>query len=159
MPTIGHDCHITLNHPNVNGGLPYGFLVDEENNTRPGGVQITREVASDGSTRVFVLFDIVLADNSINPDGTKHAYDRMMDYIKLTQYLQQLSGIELNTPIGIYSNLFAIGFTADERHLPKSSLVKCQLNNLGIYWPPADAHDFYASMWDGPLLWGISFWR
>jgi len=58
MPTIGQDCHITLTHPAVNAGQPYGFLVNEEpgESTRPGGIQITRQVNSDGNILVWVLF-------------------------------------------------------------------------------------------------------
>ncbi len=159
MPTIGMDCHITLTHPSVNGGLSYGFLVDEEEKgTRPGGVQITREVMTDGTT-VYVLFDIILADHAINPDGSPHAADRSHDYTMLLQYLAQISSIQLLTPVGLLANLFAVGFTADERHLPKSSLVKCQLNNSGIYWPPVPQAKFTASIWDGILTWGTSYWR
>ena len=151
---------ITLTHPAVNAGQPYGFLVDEEERgTRPGGIQITRQVLSDSSTLVCVLFDIILADHANNPDGSAHTKTRMQDYSMLLQFLAQRSGIQLQSPIGTLLNLFAIGFTADERHMPASSLIKCQLNNYGIYWPPVDPDQLSLSVWDGVLTWSTSYWR
>ena len=41
MPTIGTDCHITLSHPDVNGGQPYGFILSPETRSRPEGIQVT----------------------------------------------------------------------------------------------------------------------
>lgn len=161
MPTIGQDCHITLSHPLVNGRAAYGFLLNEEpgESTRPGGVQITRQVLSDGSTLVWVLFDILLADRALNPDGSAHAKTRAQDYAVLLQYLAQLSDIAVQTPVGTILNLFAVGYTADERHMPYSSLIKCQLNNYGIYWPPVDPDTLAQSLWDGALTWSTSYWR
>lgn len=160
MPTIGEDCHITLAHPLVNGGSAYGFLVSEEaGGSRPGGVQITRQVLSDGNTLVWVLFDIVMADHALNPDGSPHAKTRAQDYAMLLQYLAQRSDINLQTPVGTIVNLFAVGYTADERHLPYSSIIKCQLNNYGIYWPPVDPDLLAQSFWDSALTWATSYWR
>ena len=161
MPSIGQDCHLTLTHPAVNGGQPYGFLLNEEpgENTRPGGVQITRQVSSDGSILVWILFDVLMADHAINPDGSVHQASRIEDYHMLMEYLSQGSGIILTSPIGAILNLFAVGFTADERHMPYSSLIKCQLNNYGVYFPPVDAATLNLSVWDGTLTWDTSYWR
>jgi hypothetical protein len=159
-PVIGQDCHITLTHADVNSGSPYGFLVDDdEKGTRPGGVQITHEVDSAGTTRLWLYFDVLLSDNSINPDGSIHSPTRTADYAALLQYLGKMDGIILDTPIGSFLNLGAVGWTADERHLPKSSIVKCQVNNIGVYWPPVDSAALELSIWDGTLTWGTSYWR
>jgi hypothetical protein len=160
-PVIGQDCHITLTHADVNSGAAYGFLVVEEANkgTRPGGVQITHEVDSLGSTRLWLYFDILLSDNSINPDGTAHTPTRAQDYAMLLQFLEKREGLILDTPIGSFLNLGAVGWTADERHLPFSSVIKCQINNIGIYWPPVDAATLNLSVWDGTLTWASSYWR
>ena len=159
-PVIGQDCHITLTHAEVNSGLPYGFLVEvSEKGTRPGGVQITHEVDSAGTTRLWLYFDVLLSDRSINPDGSAHAADRAADYALLLQYLGKMDGLMLDTPIGSFLNLGAVGWTADERHLPKSSIVKCQVNNIGVYWPPVDSATLELCIWDGTLSWGSSYWR
>ncbi len=159
MPTLGQDCHITLAHPAVNNGEAYGFLVVEEGGSRPGGVQVTRQVLSDGNTLVWVLFDILMADRAVNPDGSPHARTRAQDYAMLLQYLARRSDISLQTPVGTIVNLFAVGYTADERHMPSSSIIKCQLNNYGIYWPPVDPDTLAQSLWDGLLTWSNAYWR
>lgn len=159
-PVIGQDCHITLTHADINGGEPYGFLVNDDNTgTRPGGVQITHEVDSEGTTRLWLYFDVLLSDNSINPDGSAHAFTRSQDYALLLQYLAKLDGLILDTPVGSFLELGAIGWTADERHLPGSSIVKCQINNVGVYWPPVDSATLELCIWDGTLTWGTSYWR
>ncbi len=163
MPTIGQDCHITLTHPLVNGGQAYGFLVNENGGTRPGGVEITHEVDTYGTTRLWLYFDILLADFAINPDGSIHQATRQADYSRLLQYLSQLDSIQLATPIGVFLNLGAIGWTADERHLPNSSIMKCQINNIGVYWPPIPEDILAACIWGsddiGARTWATSYWR
>jgi hypothetical protein len=156
---LGKNCHITLTHANVNQGQPYGFLVNEEHGTRPGGVEITHEVDSGGTTRLWLYFDVVLADAAINPDGSPHLASRDEDYQMLLRYLSQLDGLTLSTPVGAFLNLGAIGWTADERHLPNCSLIKCQINNIGMYWPPIDEDTLKQCVWDGILTWGSSYWR
>jgi len=105
------------------------------------------------------FFDILLADNAINPDGSTHIASRLTDYNMLMTYLSQKSELVLTSPIGAIVNLFAIGFTADERHMPLKSIIKCQLNNYGIYFPPVDPITLSLSMWDGTLTWETSYWR
>ena len=156
---IGKNCHVRLTHADINGGEPYGFLVQIENGTRPGGVQITHEVDSAGTTRLWLYFDVLLADQALNPDGSRHVTSRAQDYAVLLKYLAKLEGLALDTPVGTFLNLGAIGWTADERHLPLSSLVKCQINNVGVYWPPIDAETLKLCLWDGTLTWATSYWR
>ena len=159
IPVIGQDCHITLTHADVNGGQPYGFLVQEDTGTRPGGVQITHEVDGYGTTRLWLYFDVLLSDNSINPNGSAHIPTRAQDYALLLQYLGKMDGLILNTPMGSFLNLGAVGWTADERHLPHSSIIKCQINNIGYYWPPVDIATLELSQWDGTLTWATGYWR
>ena len=67
---IGKDCHIILSHPEIDDGEGYGFLLAEDQGIKNGGVQITREVDSGGTTRLWLHFDVLLADRAVNPDGT-----------------------------------------------------------------------------------------
>jgi hypothetical protein len=160
LPVIGQDCHITLTHAGVNGGQAYGFLVEDDGKgTRPGGVEITHEVDSAGSTRLWLYFDVLLADNALNPDGSTHSFTRAQDYAMLLQYLARMDGLILDTPVGSFLNLGAVGWTADERHLPRVSTIKCQINNVGVYWPPVDSAALELSIWDGSLTWATSYWR
>ena len=159
MPTIGSDCHITLAHAAIDSGTPYGFLVLEDGGIRAGGIQIVREVSTDGGMRVWVYADILLADHAVNPDGSVHAATRAEDYAKLLLFLDRREGLEMTSPAGALTNLGALGFTADERHLPDHAVVKCQFNNAGSYFPPVDPEQLAQSIWDGPLTWETSFWR
>ena len=96
------------------------------------------------------------------------------DSVKVAQFLNRYqSGIRLQylatnrlrvpyvttSPAGALTNLGALGFTADERHLPDHTVVKCQFNNAGSYFPPVDPEQLAQSIWDGPLTWETSFWR
>jgi len=159
MPAIGTDCHITLAHAAIDGGAAYGFLVDSRQKTYPEGIRINREVISSGVTQVWLYFDVLLADNLLNPDGSMHAQTRAQMYSKLLQFLTMPSGIEVSTPVGTFTNLGALGFTADERHLPLSTIVKVQFNNAGYYWSPVAPELLAQSVWDGVLTWNTSYWR
>ena len=164
---IGENCHLILYHADVNGGAAYGFLVNKDNSPRECGVQVTREVVSDSTdstnsttgTQLWLNFDIILADNLINPDGSIHAYTRAQDYAMLLQFLAQPAGLQLDTPVGSFLNLGALGWSADERHQPAFSVVKCGLNNVGYYFPPVDPALLAFSLWDGTLTWESSYWR
>jgi len=71
----------------------------------------------------------------------------------------QSSGITLVTPVGAFTNLGALGYSADERHRPHHSIIKCELNNVGYYFPPVDPDLLALSLWDGTLTWSTSYWR
>lgn len=167
MARIGEDCHLILQHPDVNGGDPYGFLCPKDNSHRELGVQVTREVVSDSTdetnaitgTQLWLNFDLILADDLYDPNGEKHPKSRAADYAMLTLFLAQPAGIALTTPAGTYTNLGALGWSADERHLPNHSIIKCGLNNVGFYFPPVDPELLALSVWDGTLTWETSYWR
>ncbi len=74
----------------------------------------------------------------VNPDGSPRSGSRAADYALLSRYLERRSGLEVGTPVGVFANLGALGHAANEIHLPTQSLVRCQFNNAGTYWPPVD---------------------
>lgn len=157
--TPGVNCHITLSHLDIDAGVPCGFLVNVDDKTKAEGIRVNREVFTDGSIQVWVYFDIVLADRMLNPDGSFHTDTKAQMYAKLTQFLACTSGIDLSTASWSYMNLGSLGFTADERHTPLYSIVKCQLNNIGFYWHVVDPATLLLSIWDGTLTWNTSYWR
>ena len=156
---IGKDCHIILTHPEIDGGEGYGFLLAEDYGIKSGGVQMTREVDTEGTTRLWLHFDVLLADHALNPDGRARQQTRAQDYQKLCEYLSKRREVTVTSPAGVLLGLGAVGWTADERHLPGYALVKCQFNNVGIYWPPIDPNLLMLSVWDGSLTWETSYWR
>ncbi len=180
MPTLGEDCHIILTHPNVNGGEPYGFVCVRQDSLRAEGVQLVREVITQAGdvtlpatdTRLWSHFDVLLGDDLTNPDGLRHVTTRAQDYALLLDYLSRTSGIVLTTPVGSLANMGSLGWSADERHYPEYSIIKCQLNNVGYYFPPADPVRLeWSRWWDTSgdpgdpslpyllLTWDTSYWR
>lgn len=164
---LGENCHVILSHPSVDAGADYGFLSPQDNTVKEEGVQITRRVQSEDTTyadihagtMLWIAFDIICADNQRDPNGAKHTKTRQQDYDKLCEYLLQSSGITLTTPVGAFVNLGALGYSADERHRPHHSIIRCELNNVGFYFPPVDPDLLALSLWDGTLTWETSYWR
>jgi hypothetical protein len=156
--TLGGNCHLTLSHLDIDAGAPYGFMVSIDK-IKAEGIRVNREVISDGTTLLWIYFDILTADRLICPDGSFCVNTKSQMDAKLQQFLMKTSGLILSTPAGSYLGLCALGFTADERHSPLKSIWKCQLNNIGYYWPPVPNDVLLLSVWDGTLTWGTSYWR
>lgn len=158
-PVIGVDCHITLTHPAVNGGNPYGFILEYTDPKYGAASTIQREVQSDGTSIIRYFMHIMLADGLIEPGGSRHSASRAAMYAMLQQYLAQTSLVTLNTVVGTFPNLAAIGHAATEAHYSTVSVVACQFTNAGLYFAPADPVLFAASQWDGAQTWNNSYWR
>lgn len=164
---IGDNCHIILSHPDIDGGVGYGFLCPQDGTVKEEGVQITRRVQSESTTyadihagtMLWIAFDVICSDNLRDPNGAKHPKTRAEDYAKLSEFLLKSEDIILETPIGAFPSLGALGYSADERHRPHHSIVKCELNNVGFYFPPVDPDLLALSIWDGTLTWETSYWR
>jgi hypothetical protein len=158
--TIGQDCHVILSHPDISAGAYYGFVCPKDGSNHEGGVEFIREVSSDPAigTDLWVYFDVILADDLKQPDGTKRPYTRAQDYAKLLLYLAKQDNLTVISPAGAMVGLGALGFAADERHMPKHSIIKCQFNNKGTYFPPVSADRVRLSVWDGSLLWSTALW-
>ena len=170
MPTLGKDCHICISHTQVHGGLASGFLLQEQSGSVPveGGaisprqnalVRITREADSDGIRRMHMVFSVLLADEALNPDGSRRGSGRTAEYASLLEYLLQTEGLVVETSIGVFTNLGALGRASTELHAAGVSVVVCQLNNIGTFFPPADALLLSNSVWNGTLGWGGGYWR
>ena len=160
MPTIGTDCHVTLTHPNVNGGTAYGFVLDPNSNY-PEGLAIKREVFSELTLpmKVWVYFDVVLADDLINPDGSQHTETRAGMYGKLVEYLGKQEDVQITFSMGTVVGLGAIEYAATEKHYAEYSTVRVHLTNMGSYFGVIDEGAYNNSVWDGTLTWETSYWR
>ncbi len=159
MATPGVDCHIRLSHPAVAGGEGCGFVLDPGRDGRGAVISIEREVTADGKVQVRLFFNVLLADDLVNPDGSRHTTKRAQGYERLLAYLEHSRDVTLDTAVGVFSGLGANGHAATELHYAPLSVVACQFNNAGVYYPPADAGRYYASQWDGALDWQHSYWR
>ena len=159
MPTIGVDCHITLTHAAINSGNPYGFILQRNDRENDPPVIIQRKVSSDGSVTINTFFNVLLADDLIDPNGGQHTADRAAMYALLMSYVGQTNGLTLISPAGAIADVGATGHSATETHFPAFSVVACQLTNAGVYFGPVDLTAFALSVWDGTLTWASSFWR
>ena len=160
-PIIGIDCDITLTHPSVNGGAPYGFVIARDPTSRGGSISVQRAVDEDtGIISIRLFLTVLLADDLKNPDGSEHAETRLNMYMKLLAYLATSDGLAIDTVMGTFAGMAALGFSATELHFPKSSQIACQFDNISTYHPPITSALFFNSKWDEPTLtWGTSYWR
>jgi hypothetical protein len=160
MATVGTDCHLTLQHNDVNGGAAYGFLLDP-GSRYPEGIAIKREIYSEETdpNKLWVYFDILLADDLINPDGSAHGVTRAAMYAKLVEFLGKQSDITLSFGLGAIISLGALEYAATEKHYPSFSVIRVQLTNVDSYYGVIDETVLYASVWDGTLTWETSYWR
>lgn len=160
-PVIGTDCDITLTHPSVNSGNPFGFIIANDPSVRGGSISVQRAV--DENTLVVsirVLLTVLLADDLKNPDGSKHTETRLQMYSKLLQYLATSDGLAIDTVMGAFAGLAPLGFSATELHQPKVSHIACQFDNISEYHPPITSTLFSNSKWDEvTLTWATSYWR
>ena len=162
MPTLNADCHIILTHANVNGGVGFGFILDGESTLGPS-VTVQREVATDGSRTARLFFSVLLSNTLQNPDGSEHIYNRSEIHTMLQAYMEQRSGLQLECAIGLFTSLGALGHIATEQHFGEVSVIAMQVNNVGAFWPAADATRYLNSVWQpddytGPMNWDNSYW-
>ena len=165
MPTIGIDCDIILTHPDVNSGVPYGFVLTPDPNNSPSAVSIQREVNALGEISIYIFFTLVLADDLQNPDGSEHADSRAVMYSMLLNYLGQTNGLTIGTVMGSWLGIGPLGHAATELHLPKASIISVKLYNATTYHPPVSETLFLNSLWSASpeetdaLTWETSLWR
>ena len=56
LPIIGTDCDITLTHPDVHDGDPFGFILTPDPNHGRSGVSVQREVTPNGEIKHLSVF-------------------------------------------------------------------------------------------------------
>ncbi len=164
MATVGVDCDITLTHPDVNGGLPVGFILKRARATVSGLVTLRRQayrLPEGGYTdRLVWWMTILCSDELLNPNGSRHARDRQDIYDDLVAFLNARTGITLDTINGIYTDLHATLTVTTEYIGRLSDEIVLRLNNGAFNdLAPIDRERFLASVWDGVLTWDTSYWR
>lgn len=153
MFTIGKDCDVRFNHPDINSGQPYGFLFAYDPSVRGNSLSIQRVVEDDVIT-IRVYFTLLLADDLKNHDGTAHAQSRAEMYSMLLQYLKQTRSLAIDTVMGVFAGMVSTGHSATELHQPDVSHIALQFYNLSSYHPPIDSDRYFASLWDAAqIMW------
>jgi hypothetical protein len=170
MPVLGHDCDLIFVHPNVDGGAAYGFLLEPDVNSRYGPLlEVRRSLdrQTDGSLLdlVRLSFRVMLGDHLRNPDGSLHLPGRDLSYKKLSALLNQKSGLQLQTRVGLFLDLAVQDIYSHEQLYPALTLVGLDLYARNILFDPADSQAYLTSYWvdrenyGGERCWGNSFWR
>lgn len=143
MPTIGTDCHITLQHDSVNGGDPAGFIL-----WRPdalgGEVEVTRTgfilPTGDMDTAVKYVLPIVTADNLLNPNGAKRGAVRSAEYALYLAYVAAGSGITLAIPGHTFAGLYAVGASKEKHYASRDELTLVLTNGRVARDLPPGSH-------------------
>jgi hypothetical protein len=167
MATINQDCHIALIHPQVNGGQPFGFLLDDSREEGPA-VSIQRETRKDETDRLIdsqkYFFTVLIGDGLRNPDGSIHTKNAQDMYTALLDYLSRHASLAIETARGIFTGLYCAGHYATETLFPHITLVSVQLCSEAVSFYPADLEQYIQSEWrdaayTGPMDWSNSYWR
>jgi hypothetical protein len=164
MATIGVDCDIKLTHPDVNGGEPVGFVLRRARKTVSGLVTLRRQAYRDPEgyyvDRLVFWMTVHVADELLNPNGSRHARTRAQIYASLLEFLAARSGITLECQAGIWTDLHAT-LTVTTEYLGRLTDEVVLRLNSGNYYDliPIDRERFLASEWDGVLTWDTSYWR
>lgn len=164
--TIGTDCDIILAHPSVNGGDPYGFIISPDPTVRSSAVSVQKEYdQTTDTTLIYIFFQVMLADDLKNPNGSEHADSRSSMYAMLLDYLAQTSDIAIDTKIGTFTGIGTVGHTSTELHMVNGSMISCKFANVSEYHAPISPTLYFGSLWqdsppaEGAFTWETSVWR
>jgi len=165
-PVIGQDCDVIFIHPDVNDGNPYGFVLTPDPSKSGSSFSVQRKLGDDqATTGILIYFTIILADDLKNPDGSEHADSRSTMYDMLLDYMENLTGLSIDTVIGTYVGLGQFGHTLTELHLVEATFESLKFANIDTYHPPIESSLFYGSLWQddppaaGAFTWETSVWR
>jgi hypothetical protein len=170
MATLGTDCDIMLSHPNVNAGVPLGFLLYRKPTELLGPpVKVhlesyTNALGGTDSVR-HLWFNVLLADGLLNPDGSLHADSAATMRSNLLSILMEYTDINLYTPAGLIAGLAATGHVMIHTIYPQMEVAEIQLSNDAVNFAPVDPARYAASAWvdldtyTGVMTWSNSYWR
>lgn len=158
-PILNTNCHLILQHPDVNGGENCGFILAEHPRQPGPVVMVEQERTTDDESILYAAFEVLLADDARAPDGRTCPWTRSEMFANLSAFLQQEDSITLSCAAGVFTDLSAIGKVAEARHYKDSSVVACQLSRGLTYFIPVPLEDYQASVWDGVMTWGEGVWR
>lgn len=164
-PVIGTNCDISLYHPSVNSGDPYGFVLSPDPQKSGSAFSVQRNLSEDGETYIFLFATILLADDLKNPDGSEHADSKQTMYEMLLDYLSYSDELSVDTFDGTFTGLGQLGHTSTELHLVDATYISIKFANLSMFHPPIDSDLFFGSLWqDSPpavdaFTWETSVWR
>lgn len=168
MAAVGVDCDIALFHAEIDDGVPYGFILERRRDGEPV-INIHREAYPDPMGRMLdvahLWFTVLIANDLVNPDGSRHSAAAEEMYTRLMALLLKHSGIGLITRLGVIAGLRSAGHIMIENLYPRAATITVQLTTLENAFPPAPRQVYLDSLWvdetsyAGIRNWGNSYWR
>ena len=83
----------------------------------------------------------------------------------LLDYMDNLTGLAIDTVIGTYVGLGQFGHTLTELHLVEATFASLKFANIDTFHTPIASALFYGSLWQddppaaGAFTWETSVWR
>ncbi|MCC6147777.1 MAG: hypothetical protein IT308_09440 [Anaerolineaceae bacterium] len=185
MPTIGVDCDITLQHPDVNGGHPVGFLLatPKMQDLKSYGPAISiqyetlQDAMGDAQDILHAYITILIADNLQNPDGSTHTESAVTMRTYLLEIISKHTGITLTTRTGVHGGLKSLSETIntivgyqvfpmmDDMIYSEIETLKVHLTTRSSSFAPVNPVVYLDSLWvdestyAGVRTWNNSYWR
>jgi len=185
MATIGVDCDLTLQHADVNGGVPVGFLLalPENQKLKPYGPAVNLQYETLQTALglpqdvLHVYITILLADNLQNPDGSIHTETAASMRAWLMAFVGEHNSITLTTRVGIYGNLKTLSETINTligyqvypmmeyNQYSEVETAKVHLTTISGSFGAIDPTIYNDSHWvdeaayTGARTWSNSYWR
>jgi len=167
--TIGVDCDIQLFHAHVDSGEPYPFILEARHPTYGPTLQIHHNVTQD-ETGAYederqVWFSVMIADDLVNPDGSKHADTATNMQSKLLQIILEHTEIGVVSHNGVITGLRTTGLVYIENVFSNLVIIDCQLTTSLNNFAPIPYADYVDSLWvdeltySGSRNWDNSYWR
>jgi hypothetical protein len=169
MPAVvGVNCDMSLFHAEVDAGEPFGFLCEAKVKYGPP-VTVHWEVYSDAlgalSEVRHMWCTILIGDDLVNPDGSKHTETGAQMYAKLIEIAMKHTGIGVITKVGAMTGLKSSGHVMVQNIYPDIQTVVLSLTTHLTNFQPVDPALYMDSKWVdsttyvGSMHWNNSYWR
>jgi hypothetical protein len=165
---VGSNCDVALFHPEVDGGEPVGLLCEAKVKYGPP-VTVHWEAYSEADGTIsevrHLWFTALIADDLVNPDGSKHAETGVEMYAKLVEIVMKHKGIGLITQLGAITGLKSSSHVMIQNIYPALQTVLVNLSTRQNNFAPVDPARYVSSMWVdkdtyvGAQHWNNSYWR
>jgi hypothetical protein len=159
---------VALFHPEVDAGEPVGFLCEAKVKYGPP-VTVHWEAYTDplgGIAEVRHLWcTILISDDLVNPDGSRHAENSTYMYGKLVEIAMKHRDIGLITKLSAMTGLRSSGHVMIQNIYPDIQTVVLSLTTRLTNFAPVDPGRYMESKWVdsgsyvGTMHWGNSYWR
>lgn len=161
IPSINENCHIIMQHPEVNDGNNCGFILHTFPIKESPSVIVELHRDSDLLPYLHITATIEISDKLRSPNGSVCPWTSVEMMLLIFDLLDQDDGqLLLLCSAGAFTSLLPVGPNVYSMEaLPDKYLITINLYRNYRYFMPAPERDFLASVWDGIKTWESSWWR